>query len=105
MENTTIIETVLNKKIEGYRFEENNFKAASEIMVEITLKEYRDLVKSDATRSTEIEKANSDKYSREEENRALKEENAALKAELYEMKKRLESFVEEEKEAENENNS
>lgn len=98
MENTTIIETVLNKKIEGYRFEENNFKAASEIMVEITLKEYRDLVKSDATKSTEIEKANSDKYLREKENQDLKEENAALKAELYEMKKRFESFVEEEKE-------
>ena len=105
MENTTIIETVLNKKIEGYRFEENNFKAASEIMVEITLKEYRDLVKSDATREEAIKKADSDKYLREEENRALKEENAALKAELYEMKKRFESFVEEEKEAKNENNS
>lgn len=105
MENTTIIETVLNKKIEGYRFEDNNFKAASEIMVEITLKEYRDLIKSDATKSTEIEKANSDKYLREKENQDLKEENAALKAELYEMKKRIESFVAEEKEAENENNS
>lgn len=105
MENATIIETVLNKKIEGYQFEENNFKATSEIMVEITLKEYRDLIKSDATKSIEIAKANSDKYLREEENRALKEENAALKAELYEMKKRFESFVEEEKEAENENNS
>lgn len=43
----------------------------------------------------------------EEQNKMLKEILAImkLKSELYEMKKRFESFVEEEKEAENENNA
>ena len=87
MENTVVKDVLLDKKLDKYGFENNDFVASGEITVTITLSEYRKLVKDCATAQTRIDKAEDDKYKRNAENDALKKENAELKAELYEMKK------------------
>lgn len=87
MENTVVKDVLLDKKLDRYGFENNDFVASGEITVTITLSEYRKLVKDCATAQTRIDKAESDRYERNSENEALKEENAELKVELYEMKK------------------
>ena len=92
MENTTIKDVILDKKMDGYSFEKKDFVASGEITVTITLGEYRKLIADNATAQQRIDKANEDKYSRESENEALKKENAELKAELYELKKASESI-------------
>ena len=85
MENTNVTNVVLDKKIEGYSFEKNDFIAPQEITITITLAEYRELVKKVATRDADIDKANADKYKRENEIKELTEEVAELKAKLYEL--------------------
>lgn len=87
MENTVVKDVLLDKKLDRYGFENNDFVASGEITVTITLSEYRKLVKDCATAQTRIDKAESDRYERNSENEKLKEENNRLKAELYEMKK------------------
>lgn len=87
MENTVVKDVLLDKKLDRYGFENNDFVASGEITVTITLSEYRKLVKDCATAQTRIDKAESDRYERNSENEALKKANAELKAELYEMKK------------------
>ena len=94
MENTTIKDVILDKKMDGYGFEKKDFVASGEITVTITLGEYRQLIKDCATAQARIDKAEDDKYSRNAENEALKKENAELKAELYEMKKANEVVAE-----------
>lgn len=89
MENTTIKDVILDKKMDSYSFEKNNFLASGELTVTITLGEYRRLVEDCATAKKRIDDANDDKYSRNAENEKLKAENDALKAELYELQKRL----------------
>lgn len=90
MENVTIMDKVLEKKMEGYGFEKTDFTAPQELTVTITLCEYRELVSKVATRQAAIDKANEDKYSRDSENERLKKEIAELKAELYEYQKKAE---------------
>lgn len=87
MENTVIKDVLLDKKLDRYGFENNDFLASGELTVTITLSEYRKLVKDCATAQARIDKAESDRYERNSENEALKKENAELKAELYEMTK------------------
>lgn len=87
MENTTIKDVILDKKMDGYSFEKKDFVASGEITVTITLGEYRRLIADNATAQQRIDKANEDKYKRDAENDALKKENAELKAELYELTK------------------
>lgn len=70
----------------------NDFIAEDEITVTITLNEYRDLIRSDATTQERIDRANESKYDRERENEALSAENAELKQELYELKKENEDL-------------
>lgn len=86
MENVNVCETILGKKLDDYAFDKNNFIAASELTVTITLSEYRSLVTANATRKSDVDKANIDKYERENENKRLKEEVSRLKAEIYELK-------------------
>lgn len=87
MENTVVKDVILDRKIDRYNFEDDNFLASGELTVTITLSEYRKLVKDCATAQVRIDKANEDKYKRDAENDALREENSKLKAELYELTK------------------
>ena len=90
MENNTIVTNViLDKKMEGYHWEGNNFVAPGEITVTITLDEYRDLVAKNATRKADIDEANKNKFTRDKENEDLKAKVAALTAEIYELQKKL----------------
>lgn len=87
MENTVIKDVLLDKKLDRYSFDNNDFLAAGELTVTITLSEYRKLVKDVATAQARIDKAEADRYDRNRENERLTEENSRLKAELYEMQK------------------
>ena len=88
MDNNTVIKDVLlDKKLDRYGFDNNDFLASGELTVTITLSEYRKLVKDVATAQARIDKAEADRYDRNRENERLTEENNRLKAELYEMQK------------------
>lgn len=88
MDNNTVIKDVLlDKKLDRYGFENNDFLASGELTVTVTLSEYRKLVKDVATAQARIDKAEADRYDRNRENERLTEENNRLKAELYEMTK------------------
>lgn len=87
MENTVVKDVLLDKKLDRYGFENNDFLASGELTVTITLSEYRKLVKDVATAQARIDKAEADRYDRNRENERLTEENSKLKAELYEMTK------------------
>lgn len=94
MENTVanVNNVVLDKKLDGYGVDSRlqNFVAPQEITVTITLSEYRELVSKVATRDADIDKANTDKWTREDENKKLKAEVAELKAKLYELQNKEE---------------
>lgn len=83
------MEKILDKKLDNYSVNTDNFRTEEELMVQITLNEYRNLVSSSATTKYQIDKANEDRYERNSENDRLKKENADLKAEIYELKKSL----------------
>ena len=87
MDNTVIKDVLLDKKLDRYGFDNNDFLASGELTVTITLSEYRKLVKDVATAQARIDKAEADIYERNSENTRLTEENNRLKAELYEMQK------------------
>ena len=87
MDNTVIKDVLLDKKLDRYGFDNNDFLASGELTVTITLSEYRKLVKDCATAQARIDKAEADRYERNRENERLTEENNKLKAELYEMQK------------------
>ncbi|MBS6063989.1 MAG: hypothetical protein KH972_08960 [Peptostreptococcaceae bacterium] len=89
MENVSIKDVILDKKMDGYGFEKDNFVASGEITVTITLNEYRELVSSKATKKLDIDKAEKDKYARESEISSLKKQVDELKVENYELKKKL----------------
>lgn len=95
MDDVVVKDVVLDKKLDSYNSEENNFKASRELTVEITLNEYRELVRSNAVKEEAINKANSDKYERESENKSLMQQIEALKAENYELKKALDDAIKE----------
>ena len=69
-----VCETILNKKLDGYYSENNDFVASGEITVEITLAEYRNLVTSKARMDYELEKARNEKYELDKKNTELKKE-------------------------------
>ena len=93
MDNTVIKDVLLDKKLDRYGFDNNDFLAAGELTVTITLSEYRKLVKDVATAQARIDKAEADRYERNSENERLTEENNKLKAELYEMQKASEVLL------------
>lgn len=92
MDNMSVKDVVLEKKLDNYGSNNDNFVASQELTVTITLSEYRKLVSSDATRVEAIDKANKDKYERERKIEALEKQVAELKAENYELKKELEDI-------------
>lgn len=91
MENTVIKDIILDKKLDNYNTNNNDFVAQGEITVTITLNEYRRLVIDNAKAQTEIDKANKDKYTRDTENKCLKEEIQKYKVEIYELKMALDN--------------
>lgn len=86
-ESVNVTSTILDKKIDNYRWDANDYVAEGEITITITLAEYRALISSNATKQHDIAKANEDKYKRDTENARLKEEVDALRAKLYDMQK------------------
>lgn len=93
-----IEETLIKKKIDSYSSELNDFQAENELTVEITLNEYRSLIKDAAISRYEIEKANKNKYERESENKNLKDKNKELEMKLFEYKKLYGELEKEEEE-------
>lgn len=89
MENTNNTNIVLEKKLDEYGTNFKDFVAPHELTVTITLSEYRDLVGKNATRKSDIDKANEDMYTRNEENRRLKEEKAKLEEEVTSLKLKI----------------
>lgn len=87
MENTIEVNTVLDKKLDGYGVDARlqNFIAPQEITVTITISEYRELVREVATKQADIAKAESDKYERNRKIEDLTKENAELKSRLYDL--------------------
>lgn len=77
--NNDFMDTIRNKKIDNYGFEENNYIIPEEITLTITLREYRDLVSKCAVADTAIKHAEENKWQREQENKKLKEEMAELR--------------------------
>lgn len=75
------------KKVDDYHANDLDFSGVGEIMVTITLKEYRNLVSTAATTETLVSKAQEDKYKRDQENERLRKENDQLKTELYSLQK------------------
>lgn len=86
---TSTVNQVLQKKIDGYHFESENFLAPQELTVTITLGEYRKLLKETATASDKISAADRLRYSAQEERDKAKMENERLRAELDEVKGKL----------------
>ncbi len=87
MENTITNNVVLEKKMDCYNNNNlDNFTAPQELTVTVTLHEYRKLVEEVATKKQDIDKANQDKYERDNENKKLKEEVAKLKEEIYNLR-------------------
>ena len=91
--NEKVVNALVSKKIETYRDNQNDFVIPSEITVTITLAEYRMLVTHDATRQHAIDAAEKDKYTRENEIKAVKEENARLKGENYDLKTKIDELM------------
>ena len=77
------VDVILNKKLDGYHTGElNNFTTRDELVVTITLNEYRELVKSKAVSENEIQKARGETY-------ALRTENGKLQAKVRELLDKL----------------
>lgn len=87
---------LLEKEIENYNFESINYKKFNEIMVQITLKEYRELIQEKATKNQDIERAEKDKYTREDENIKFKEEIKRLNDIIFEYRKQFGELQKEE---------
>ena len=82
--NTITTDVVLDKKLDRYGVNNNDFVASSELTVTITLNEYRDLVGKVAASSARISEAEKDKYDRNNENKTLKEKVKELERKLLE---------------------
>ena len=91
-ENSRMASKLLEKKTDSYSTDYRNFVAPHEIMVTITLDEYRMLVSNNATRQKDIDAANNDKYLREAKMKELSEANDKLKGENYDLKTEVDSL-------------
>lgn len=88
-ENVNVVDVVLDKKMDDYSYDsKRNLQAPSELMVTITLFEYRDLISKVATRDADISKAEADRYSRNSENEKLKKEVQELKEQIYDLQRK-----------------
>ena len=85
---------VIKMKTDEYSSNKDNFEIDGELTVTITLNEYRNLVSVSSTKDLLVKQAESDKYTREQENRALKEQNEKLKGENYDLLQKLQEIQE-----------
>ena len=85
---------VIKMKTDEYSSNKDNFEIDGELTVTITLNEYRNLVSVSATKDLLVKQAESEKYTREQENRALKEQNEKLKGENYDLLQKLQEIQE-----------
>ena len=85
---------VIKMKTDEYSSNKDNFEIDGELTVTITLNEYRNLVSVSATKDLLVKQAESDKYTREQENSALKEQNEKLKSENYDLLQKLQEIQE-----------
>ena len=88
-------DVILEKKLEDMRYsgtDLQNFKAEGELMVTITLAEYRNLVSEVANKKKDIDTANEGKYQREVEIKTVKEANDKLKSENYDLKREVDDL-------------
>ena len=83
---------IFEKKTDSFSTNWDNFSVPGELTVTITLNEYRELVRNNATRQQAIDDAKADKWARDNENKNLKEENSKLKNENYDLKKAVDSL-------------
>lgn len=81
MENESALK-VLEHKLNDYAYGYEDFKVPFELMVNITLSEYRALVKSDAVSRAEIERHKKDAETYKEIADKLNKENVLLKGQL-----------------------
>jgi hypothetical protein len=95
-ESVNVTNAILDKKMESYNFESNNFIAEGEIVITITLNEYRNLISEVAKKQVDIEKANKDKYARDSENEKLRKEVNDLRSQLFELTRKKDAESEEE---------
>ena len=82
------------KELTGYGVNSDNYVGVGEILVTITLKEYRSLIGIAATVEQIKSAANDRAIKAEMENRDLKNENAKLKQENYDLQKHTEQLKE-----------
>lgn len=85
---------IIKMKTDEYSSNKDNFEIDGELTVTITLNEYRSLVSVCATKDLLVKQAEADKYTREQENRALKEQNEKLKGENYDLLQKLQEIQE-----------
>ena len=89
-ENTaTSVNQVLQKKLDNFHSELNDFVSPQEITVTITLNEYRRLVSDKATCSERISAAERLRYQAHEDLDRCKKENEALLSENADLKSKL----------------
>ena len=67
-----VIDTIMDKK-KGYDYDGNDFAVPTEIMVTITLHEYRELVENNIYRRKDVERLREKCEELKKENRELKE--------------------------------
>lgn len=78
MENNTYTDKIADTKIDSYGYDElKNFKANGELLVTITLYEYRELLQAAA--NAKASEARSDYYKAEERAKTLEKELEGLK--------------------------
>lgn len=95
-ESVNVTNAILDKKMDSYNFESNNYIAEGEIVITITLNEYRNLISEVAKKQVDIEKANKDKYARDSENEKLRKEVNDLRSQLFELTRKKDEESEEE---------
>ena len=101
-----IEESLLKRKIDNYSYSSDlkDFQAENELTVEITLNEYRELIKEKSIADYKIKEAEKDRYTRNSENEKLKKENKELEMKLFEYRKLYGELKQSEKEMESEDN-
>ena len=75
-------ETLLSKKTNNYSSKLENFQTENELMVEITLSEYRELITKNSIAEYKAEEAKKEKFKKDKENEILKKEKRQLEMEL-----------------------